>query len=237
MHLSILFVFFIKCLPPWAARRAVPKCEPVAKVQATVEASRQCSCLALRDQILPDSRAIRGARPTATGDPKGAGDPASTTTQPSDKTGVRRLVGVEAPRTLQVSRLPLCRSWPPKSMNPPPNSPPTPPHLSPAGRAPSPALRCRRFFVRADSISSAKPQIVLLKLDDVTGGRLGPVPVSDRWQRIADYLTSNHIKGSFGIICESLEQDESGLFQMDQRHPAGGSDRVLDARLPHEECE
>jgi peptidoglycan/xylan/chitin deacetylase (PgdA/CDA1 family) len=59
----------------------------------------------------------------------------------------------------------------------------------------------------------AKPQVVLLKLDDVVARRVGPSPVSPRWQRIADYLISNKIKGSFGIICESLEKDDAAYFK------------------------
>lgn len=57
------------------------------------------------------------------------------------------------------------------------------------------------------------PQIVLLKLDDVVPNRAAGAPVSARWQRIADYLKTNHIKGSFGIICESLEKDNAAYFQ------------------------
>jgi peptidoglycan/xylan/chitin deacetylase (PgdA/CDA1 family) len=53
----------------------------------------------------------------------------------------------------------------------------------------------------------ARAQIILLKLDDVVARRVSSSPVSPRWQKIADYLKANNIKGSFGIICESLEQD------------------------------
>ena len=68
------------------------------------------------------------------------------------------------------------------------------------------------LFDRAIAADAApKPQIVLLKLDDVVAGR--PGPVSARWQRIADYLKTNNIKGSFGIICESLEKDNPAYFQ------------------------
>jgi len=58
-----------------------------------------------------------------------------------------------------------------------------------------------------------KPQIILLKLDDVVAARSGAAPVSARWQRVADYLKTNQIKGSFGIICESLEKDNAAYFQ------------------------
>lgn len=58
-----------------------------------------------------------------------------------------------------------------------------------------------------------KPQVILLKLDDVIARRVGSKPVSDRWLKITDYLKSNSIKGSFGIITESLEQDNPVYFQ------------------------
>lgn len=60
---------------------------------------------------------------------------------------------------------------------------------------------------------TAAPQVVLLKLDDVVQNNLGSSPVPIRWQKTADYLKANNIKGSFGIICESLEKDNSAYFQ------------------------
>lgn len=59
----------------------------------------------------------------------------------------------------------------------------------------------------------SKPQIILLKLDDVVPARVSSTPVPPRWQKIADYLKANQIKGSFGIICESLEKDNAAYFQ------------------------
>ena len=56
-------------------------------------------------------------------------------------------------------------------------------------------------------------QIILLKLDDVIARRVGTKPVSDRWLKVHDYLQANHIKGSFGIITESLEKDNAMYFQ------------------------
>ena len=59
-----------------------------------------------------------------------------------------------------------------------------------------------------------RPQVILLKLDDVVAGHLNFAgPVSTRWQRVADYLTTNRIKGSFGIIGESLEKDNPAYFK------------------------
>jgi peptidoglycan/xylan/chitin deacetylase (PgdA/CDA1 family) len=64
-----------------------------------------------------------------------------------------------------------------------------------------------------DSTGPAKPQIILLKLDDVVARRVSSSPVSPRWQKVADYLKANNIKGSFGIITESLEKDNADYFQ------------------------
>jgi peptidoglycan/xylan/chitin deacetylase (PgdA/CDA1 family) len=60
---------------------------------------------------------------------------------------------------------------------------------------------------------SSVQQVILLKLDDVVARRVGSSPVSIRWQRVADYLKANDIRGSFGIICESLEKDNAEYFQ------------------------
>lgn len=61
--------------------------------------------------------------------------------------------------------------------------------------------------------NSSPPQIILLKLDDVIARRVGSKSVSDRWLRVYDYLKANAIKGSFGIITESLEKDNPIYFQ------------------------
>ena len=62
-------------------------------------------------------------------------------------------------------------------------------------------------------LRAAEPQIILLKLDDVVAGRLSSTPVPPKWQKTLDYLKKNNIKGSFGIICESLEKDNPTYFQ------------------------
>ena len=67
------------------------------------------------------------------------------------------------------------------------------------------------FFVQRSV--AAEPQIILLKLDDVVARHTGSSPVSARWQRVHDYLRTNSIKGSFGIITESLEKDDAAYFQ------------------------
>jgi peptidoglycan/xylan/chitin deacetylase (PgdA/CDA1 family) len=61
-------------------------------------------------------------------------------------------------------------------------------------------------------------QVVILKLDDVTAlGAQGRVPISARWQRTADFLEKSGIKGSFGIIGWSLEQDNQPYFDWIKR--------------------
>ena len=65
-------------------------------------------------------------------------------------------------------------------------------------------------------------QIILLKLDDVIARRVGTKPVSDRWLKVHDYLKVNHIKGSFGIITESLEKDNAMYFQWLKEVQAAG---------------
>ena len=57
------------------------------------------------------------------------------------------------------------------------------------------------------------PQAIILKLDDVTSnGARGNVPVSPRWQRVADFIEQSKLKASFGIIGSSLEQDNPAYF-------------------------
>ena len=61
--------------------------------------------------------------------------------------------------------------------------------------------------VNGGESSEKAPQIIVLKLDDVTaqGGR-GNVPVSSRWQRVTDFIEKNKLKATYGIISWSLEQ-------------------------------
>ncbi len=55
---------------------------------------------------------------------------------------------------------------------------------------------------------AAKPQVVILKLDDITpAGAPRGIGISQRWQRVADYVEKSGIKASFGIIGYSLEGD------------------------------
>jgi peptidoglycan/xylan/chitin deacetylase (PgdA/CDA1 family) len=61
--------------------------------------------------------------------------------------------------------------------------------------------------------SAHAQQIILLKLDDVIARRVGTKPVSDRWQKTHDFLVAQGIKGSFGVITESLEKDNAMYYQ------------------------
>ncbi|MEY4482766.1 MAG: hypothetical protein RL693_218 [Verrucomicrobiota bacterium] len=79
-----------------------------------------------------------------------------------------------------------------------------------------PALAALIGFIAplpADDTPAAAPQVILLKLDDVVQNNLGSSPVPIRWQKTADYLKANNIKGSFGIICESLEKENPAYYQ------------------------
>jgi hypothetical protein len=58
----------------------------------------------------------------------------------------------------------------------------------------------------ADTPPATNAPVVLLKLDDlVRQGKQPNSTVSARWQRTADFLETEKIKGSFGILVESLE--------------------------------
>ncbi len=52
----------------------------------------------------------------------------------------------------------------------------------------------------------AEPPVVILKLDDVRQ------PLHPNWQRVADYIETNRLKASFGIIGSSLESNNPSYF-------------------------
>ena len=56
--------------------------------------------------------------------------------------------------------------------------------------------------------------IVLLKLDDVTGDTSSKQinGISPKWQRVTDFLESNKIPASYGVIGESLEKQNPAFF-------------------------
>ena len=79
-----------------------------------------------------------------------------------------------------------------------------------AGLFLSPSAR----MAAADGSAPAKPQVILLKLDDLTArGASGGKAVSPRWQRVADFIETNHLKAAFGIIGSSLETNHPAYFQ------------------------
>ncbi|MEI7732877.1 MAG: hypothetical protein WCO56_25115 [Verrucomicrobiota bacterium] len=61
--------------------------------------------------------------------------------------------------------------------------------------------------------ASTGQQVILLKLDDVVAAKSGDAPVSARWQRIANFIETNQLKGAFGIIGSSLETDNPAYFK------------------------
>lgn len=72
---------------------------------------------------------------------------------------------------------------------------------------PPPAPRAktqeRVVNVKPEDIPARKqPPVIILKLDDVKQFRDGDV--HGRWKRIANYLEEKKIKGSFGVVCETL---------------------------------
>ncbi|MAS92767.1 MAG: hypothetical protein CMO55_06170 [Verrucomicrobiales bacterium] len=69
------------------------------------------------------------------------------------------------------------------------------------------------FFAISSIAAAEQPQVIILKLDDVVSAGLSSGPVHHRWQKVADYLKENQIKGSFGIITESLEEDNPRFFK------------------------
>lgn len=58
---------------------------------------------------------------------------------------------------------------------------------------------------------SGQPLRVMLKLDDlVRQGGQPQATVSPRWQRCTDFLEGEKLKGSYGILCDSLEGECPG---------------------------
>lgn len=66
------------------------------------------------------------------------------------------------------------------------------------------------LLAAAEQSSPSKPQVIILKLDDVK--QVKNAPVHRSWQRVLDYIEKNGLKASFGIICSSLETDNAAYF-------------------------
>jgi hypothetical protein len=76
--------------------------------------------------------------------------------------------------------------------------------------------------VAADD-STAPALVVMLKLDDLVRHGKGPAAtVSPRWQRVTDFLEGEKIKGSFGLLAESLEGDCPAYVKWIKQRAAGG---------------
>lgn len=63
-------------------------------------------------------------------------------------------------------------------------------------------------------------QVIILKLDDVY--QYGKRPIPPRWQRVADYIEESKLKANFGIIGDSLEQDNAPYFEWIKAHQKKG---------------
>jgi len=70
-----------------------------------------------------------------------------------------------------------------------------------------------RHVAHGDEAPDETPQVIILKLDDVTNhGANGVSPVSPRWRRVTDFRKKRNLKASFGIIGVSLEEDNQAYF-------------------------
>lgn len=68
-------------------------------------------------------------------------------------------------------------------------------------------------FVSAEEATANKPQVVILKLDDLTAKYPSKdCPTGPGWKRLVDTLEKKKIKASFGIILNSLEDDNTAYF-------------------------
>jgi hypothetical protein len=75
----------------------------------------------------------------------------------------------------------------------------------------------------AQAQESKPPIVVMLKLDDlVRAGAAPEATVSPRWQRVTDFLEGEKIKGSYGILCDSLEGDCPGYVAWLKKLVANG---------------
>jgi peptidoglycan/xylan/chitin deacetylase (PgdA/CDA1 family) len=66
--------------------------------------------------------------------------------------------------------------------------------------------------------------VIIFKFDDVIAGweNKGDV-VPPRWQRMTQFIEKNRLKGSSGVICESLEGDNPAYFEWLKEHRAKGA--------------
>ncbi len=98
------------------------------------------------------------------------------------------------------------------------------------------------WFTFADGARGADPQpapVVMLKLDDlVRGGKQPDSTVSPRFQRTAEFLETEKIKASFGILVDSLEGECPGYVGWIKQRIAAGYIEIWDhgyyGRFPEE---
>ena len=82
------------------------------------------------------------------------------------------------------------------------------------------ALLSFSLSVSAACELSPQRRVVLLKLDDLAG--VPDVGVSQRWQQVTDFLETNQIAASYGIIGESLAPTNEAYFSWLKARVAGG---------------
>jgi hypothetical protein len=62
------------------------------------------------------------------------------------------------------------------------------------------------------------PRFVIFKFDDLKGMKNPKQPVHGRFQRLVDYIESKGLKASFGIIANSLEEDNPAYCDWISKH-------------------
>jgi peptidoglycan/xylan/chitin deacetylase (PgdA/CDA1 family) len=87
-------------------------------------------------------------------------------------------------------------------------------------QAPPPPRRVKTASTEPVNLPARKePPVIILKFDDLhqVRGKVHP-----NWTRLTDYLAEKHIKGSIGIICQTLEEATPAYCQwIKERHDSG----------------
>lgn len=81
------------------------------------------------------------------------------------------------------------------------------------------------FSAYAECANSDQKLVVLLKLDDLVAdvNANKSVGVSKKWEKVTDFLESNGVVASYGIIGESLEKENKAYFDWIKQHHNIGS--------------
>ena len=96
-----------------------------------------------------------------------------------------------------------------------------------------------------EAVPAKAPQIVILKLDDLTTKDADASGVSTRWQQIANFVEKKKIKASVGIIANSLDADKPAFFEWIKaqnkkgllefwNHGQTHSEKLVDGKKIHE---